>query len=115
MPSALHFATHLRLTAVQDGNVLSGVALLHTDSEFTAAKDSLVAALIVTLICIGIGKQMQSFLTAHKLSYSSGIMPPHPASDFLGLFSGVTLKVNAMHAFQVRSLILPCFTLESQL
>ena len=26
-----------------------------------------------------------------------------PASDFFGLFSGVTLKLNALHAFQVRS------------
>ena len=84
MPSALHFATHLRLTAVQDGNVLSGVALLHTDSEFTAAKDSLVAALIVTLICIGIGKRMQSFFAVHKSSYSSGIMPPHLRQIFWG-------------------------------
>jgi multisubunit Na+/H+ antiporter MnhC subunit len=35
--------------------VLSGLALTYTDAEFTTAKDSLVAALVVTLICIGIG------------------------------------------------------------
>ena len=84
-----------RLTYIQDGNVLSGLALAHTDSEFTTAKDSLVAALVVTLICIGIGKDMRCFST--KLLAASHL------PDFLGLFSGVTLKVNAMHAFQVRA------------
>ena len=35
--------------------MLSGLALTYTDAEFTTTKDSLVAALVVTLICIGIG------------------------------------------------------------
>ena len=90
-----------RLTYIQDGNVLSGLALAHTDSEFTTAKDSLVAALVVTLICIGIGKDMRCF--------STNLLAASHLPDFLGLFSGVTLKVNAMHAFQVRARGLPRF------
>ena len=96
-----------RLTYIQDGNVLSGLALAHTDGEFTTAKDSLVAALVVTLICIGIGKDMCCFST--KLLVASHL------PDFLGLFSGVTLKVNAMHAFQVRARGLPRFAPDSEL
>ncbi len=44
------------LITLQNGNVLSGLALTHSDSEFTSANDSLVTALVITLICVGIGQ-----------------------------------------------------------
>jgi hypothetical protein len=93
--------------------VLSGLALTYTDAEFTTTKDSLVAALVVTLICIGIGDhRVFSFeFPSHPLRFNSmnythltpftELATTSPDSDFCGLFSGVSLKVNAVHAFQV--------------
>lgn len=88
--------------------MLSGLALTYTDAEFTATKDSLVAALVVTLICIGIGDhRVFSFeFSYHPLRFKhltrfTELATTSPDSDFCGLFSGVSLKVNAVHAFQV--------------
>jgi hypothetical protein len=44
--------------------VLSGLSLSHTEAEFNSANDSLIAALIVTLICIAIG-DLSQFLLFH--------------------------------------------------
>jgi hypothetical protein len=57
----LSLSTHVlhsicMLIILQHGNVYSGLALTHSDADFTSAKDSLITALIVTLICIGIGE-----------------------------------------------------------
>jgi multisubunit Na+/H+ antiporter MnhC subunit len=54
------------LITLQNGNVLSGLALTHSDAEFTSAKDSLVTALVITLICVGIGLRPLLPLHAHR-------------------------------------------------
>ena len=94
------------LITPQNGNVLSGLALTHSDAEFTSANDSLVTALVITLICVGIGQLCAPcrlpMHTAQSLPLQScASQADPPASDFLGLFSGVSLKLNSMHAFQV--------------
>ncbi len=61
VPPPTFYSTDRCLTFIQSGNVLSGLALSYSDAEFTSAKDSLVTALIVTLICIGIGEAHSHF------------------------------------------------------
>ena len=96
------YAFYFHLTFAQSGNVISGLALTYTDAEFTSTKDSLVAALIVTLICIGIGAAHAYYLPNSIACIRTTAAHP-PAPDFFGLFSGVSLKMNAMNAFQVRA------------
>ena len=75
------------LITPQNGNVLSGLALTHSDAEFTSANDSLVTALVITLICVGIGQLCApcclSMHTAQSLplqSRASQADPPHQIS-----------------------------------
>lgn len=99
------YAFYFHLTFAQSGNVISGLALTYTDAEFTSTKDSLVAALIVTLICIGIGAAHGYYLP-NLIARIRTSAAHSPAPDFFGLFSGVSLKINAMHAFQVRTIFI---------